>query len=87
MHIVFMVSKYTIYVLADFCDQIPLKHDLSCEGLFNFIQQVNPHGIQTAKQRRRETQERRRYDHTLLLLPRRLWASGGKLRNGSYFSN
>ena len=24
MHIVFMVSKYTIYVLADFCDQIPL---------------------------------------------------------------
>ena len=24
MHIVFMVSKYSIYVLADFCEQIPL---------------------------------------------------------------
>ena len=25
MHIMFMVSKYIIYVLADFCDQIPLS--------------------------------------------------------------
>ena len=28
MHIVFMVSKYTIYVLADFWDQIPLRSKL-----------------------------------------------------------
>ena len=28
MHIVFMVSKYSIYVLADFWDQIPLSVSL-----------------------------------------------------------
>ena len=27
MHIVFMVSKYIIYVLSDFRDQIPLSKD------------------------------------------------------------
>ena len=29
MHIVFMVSKYIIYVLSDFRDQIPLKKQMS----------------------------------------------------------
>ena len=28
MHIVFMVSKYIIYVLSDFRDQIPLREKI-----------------------------------------------------------